>query len=276
MLGVPKDAQQTWITKLASRKEVHALIRVLRLQAIAGQVFKVVPLRRRLKSGIPYRVRWLESLLTADEIFSREIYGAAFADREIKTFIDVGCNVGYFPLYAAERTGRKDLRGLVVDGNEEMARESKWHVDQAGLSQTRVRHGLVGYPADVKEATFYVNPSNVASSAQPELNPNVPSKGESRAMTVPVVNLHEEWKKLAGDQRIDLLKIDVEGFECELLQNCRDVIALTDRIVLEWHKWVTTQAEVEKLLAEQGFRLRALISEDEHAGVAVYDRAPAN
>lgn len=254
---------------------VHTAIRVLKVQQIAARVFAVVPLKRRLKaSGLPYRVRFLESLLVADEIFEREIYGRALEGKEIRTFVDIGSNVGYFPLYIAERTGRKDVRGLLVDGNEEMVAEAQWHIENAGLSGTRVLHGVAGYPRGVEEATFYVNASNIASSAQPELNPNVPAKGESRAVHVKTVDVFEEWKSMAGDARIDLLKVDVEGFECELLRNSPEVLALTDRLVLEWHKWVTSQQEVEAILFEHGFVRRCFISEDEDAGVAVYDRRP--
>lgn len=276
MLGVPESSKSTLITKLASMPIVHKTIRVLRVQEIATRAFAIIPLQRRLrKSKLRYRVRHLESLLIADEIFGREIYREAFEGKDIQTFVDIGSNVGYFPLYVVEHTGQKDVRGLIVDANAEMARESRWHVDTAGLNYVHAVHGLVGCPSDVKEATFYVNASNVASSAQPELNPNVPAKGESRAVTVPAVDLLAEWRKLAGDRRIDLMKIDVEGFECDLLRNCADVLTITDRIVLEWHKWVTTQREVEQILSGYGFELRRVIAEDEHAGVGVYDRQPA-
>lgn len=276
MRGVPEASRPTILTRLAALPVVHRAIRVLRIQQLASTVFSAVPLKRQLKrSKLTYRVRHLESLLVADELFKREIYKEAFADRDIKTFVDVGSNVGYFPLYVVEHTGRKDVRGLVIDGNEAMARESRWHVDGAQLAGIRVRHGLVGHPKGVNEATFYVNASNVASSAQPTLNPNVPAKGASTAVTVPVIDIFEEWRKTEGDRRIDLMKIDVEGFECDLIKNCGDALAITDRIVIEWHKWMTTREEVAGLLAERGFELRRVISEDDDAGVAVFDRRPS-
>ena len=52
-------------------------------------------------------------------------------------------------------------------------------------------------------------------------------------------------------------------------------LALTDRLVLEWHKWVTSLDEVDGMLAERGLVRRCVITEDEHAGVAVYDRKPS-
>jgi FkbM family methyltransferase len=277
MLGVPSGSKPTWITKLAGMPVVHKAIKLLRVQQIASRVLTIVPVRRKLRtSGLTYRVRFLESLLIADEIFARAIYREAFEDKEVRTFMDLGSNVGYFPLFAVEHTGRRDLVGLVVDANEDMASESTWHVDANKLGSIRVRHGVVGYPPGETEATFYVNPSNVASSAQPVLNPNVPAKGESVAVKVPAVNLLDEWKQIAGDKRIDLMKVDIEGFECDFIKNASDALALVDRIVIEWHKWVTTRDEVDRLLGERGFDLRSVISEDPHCGVAIYDRRPVS
>jgi FkbM family methyltransferase len=273
MLGVPSGSKPTWITKLAGMPAVHKAIRLFRVQQIASRALTVVPMRRKLRrTNCSYRVRFLESLLIADEIFTREIYREAFEDMDVKTFMDLGSNVGYFPLYAVEHTGRRDLVGLVVDGNENMATESRWHVEQNNLGKVKVMHGVVGYPPGVTEATFFVNPSNVASSAQPVLNPDVPSKGESKPVTVPAVDVLAEWKKFAGDARIDLMKIDIEGFECDFIKNTTEALKLTDRVVLEWHKWVTGRDAVDELLAKQGFGLRKVISEDPHCGVAIYDR----
>lgn len=274
MLGVPKSAKPTLITKLAGMPIVHKAIRALRLQQIAKTALGVIPLKRKLhNSGCEYRVRHLESLLMADEIFSRKIYSEAFDDRDVHTFVDLGANVGYFTLYAAEHTGRRDLVGLAVDANASCTSEVSWHVEHNRLSRTKVMTGVAGYPPGVTSATFFVNPSNVASSAQPELNPDVPSKGESVPVTMPAIDVAAEWKKIAGDRRIDVLKVDVEGFECDLIRNSTELLSMTDRLVLEWHKWVTSLDEIDGLLETRGFKRHTIISEDPHCGVAIYDRA---
>lgn len=270
MLGVPKDAKATWITRLAGMPAVHHAIRILRVQPMAAKALSLRPVRRRLPKGVEYRVRFLESFLMADEIFSRQIYKEAFEGIDTHSFIDVGSNVGYFPCFAAELTGRRDLLGLAVDGNRTMADETRWHLEHNELTNVRSVWGIVGYPNDVKEATFYLNPSNVASSAQPVLNPNVPSKGTSKAIATPTVDLARAWKEHAGDRKIDVLKIDVEGFEREVLKTCGDVLEKTKSVVIEWHKWITTQDEVEALLRDRGFVRFRNISEDPHCGVAVY------
>lgn len=258
---------------LADRPAVHHAIALLRLQAVTKAVLSVRPvLRRTTKLGIEYRIQYLETFVIADEIFRRGTYDAAFDGIDVETFIDLGSNVGFFACYAAERMGRKDLIGLCVDANVKMTDETRWHIDRNVLSRTTAVQGLVGYPKDTKEATFYINASNVASSAQPTENPNVPAKGKTIAVTVPTVDLLAAWKERAGDRRIDLLKVDVEGFEAQVLRNIDDVLELTDNVVIEWHRWVSTREEVASILKSHGFELRHLIGEDIHAGVGVFSR----
>lgn len=262
----------TWIQKLTRVPALHHAIRVMRVQSVVRGVLGLRPIVRKLPSGIRYRVRHLESMVLADEIFRREIYRRALEGRKVETFVDLGCNVGYFPCYVAHFTGRRDVVGLAVDGNEAMVRETQWHVDYNGLSKVACHHGAVGFPKDVKEVDFYLAASNVASSAQPKQNPLVPEKGKLRKVRVPTVDLAEAWQRHAGDREIDVLKIDVEGSECDVLRTIPDVLKKTRAVVVEWHKWITTGNALEDVLGPLGFEREVLISEDEHAGVAVFVR----
>ena len=270
-----KNERQGLLTRLHESRLFHNAVRWFRVQQIAKSVLGVVPLSRTLRdSRLTYRLRNLESFLLAEEIFKGKVYRDAFDGAEVRTFVDLGCNVGFFVLYAAAQSqlGREVI-GLAVDGSAEMAEETRWHVARNELRNVRVDFGAAGFPADVHETTFYVNPSNVASSAQPVLNPNVPKKGDSVPVKVPVVHVHERWRSLHGDRRIDLLKIDVEGTECDLIRNEPALLAIADRIVIEWHKWVTSLDEVGGLLRAAGFSQRAVVGEDDNAGVAVFERA---
>jgi FkbM family methyltransferase len=273
MLGVPSFSKPTFLGKLAASPRFHQAIRTLRLLDLASGVLGKLPLRRTLDaSGVEYRVRYVESLLMADEIFKREIYREAFEGRKVETFIDLGSNVGYFTCYAAHVTNSRSLIGLAVDANPKMAAETAYHVAHNELRNVKAISGLVGYPADVKDATFYVNPSNISCSALPTLNPNVPAKGDPRPVTVPTVDLAAAWREHAGDRRVDLIKIDVEGFEREVLRTMPGILAVTDAVVIEWHKWVTPREEIDALLAGSGLALDHVVAEDPHCGVAFYRR----
>jgi FkbM family methyltransferase len=274
MLGVPEGQKPTLLSRIAAQPAFHKAVRTLRLLDIASGALSLRPVRRTLpKSGTRYRVRYVESFLMADEIFQREIYREAFEGRDVRTYIDIGSNVGYFPCYAAEYTGRHDLIGLSVDANPKMADETRWHIDTNGWPQVRGLSGVVGFANDVEEATFYINPSNISCSAQPVLNPNVPAKGDPVPTKVSTVHLIKEWKKHAGDRRVDLLKMDVEGFEREVLKTIPEVLDITDALVIEWHKWINGREELDGLIGKHGLKLKKIISEDPHCGVALYDRS---
>ncbi len=67
------------IATLAAMPSVHALIRTMRLQHAAGLLLDRLPIvRRTARNGVRYRVRYLESVMVADEIFKRRVYARAF------------------------------------------------------------------------------------------------------------------------------------------------------------------------------------------------------
>ena len=169
------------MSRLQLRPEFHRAIKALKLVELASKLLSIRPIRRTLPGGSRYRVRYGESLLMADEIFQRHVYQDPFVDRTVKTFIDLGSNVGYFTCYAADRIGR-DALGLAVNANPKMAEETKWHIDQNGWPRVKGLWAVVGYPSDMGEAPFFLNPSNISGSAT-VLNPNIPAKGEQTEIT---------------------------------------------------------------------------------------------
>jgi FkbM family methyltransferase len=268
------ESAESLLRRLVRQRFLHHLIRVFRIQALVRLALTVRPVVRRLpRTGIQYRIRHLESLVMADEIFRANCYAAAFEGRDVKTFIDAGCNVGFFACYAAEQAGGRDIIGLMVDASPDMVEESRWHISANGLTRVRAVQGAIGFPADVHEVTFFMAASNVASSAQPRQNPRVPAKGDLVESRVPTIQLIDAWRQHAGDAAIDLLKLDVEGSEIDAIRTNGALLKITRAVVLEWHKWVVTIDQVTTTLAEHGFQLERVISEDEDAGLAFFVRA---
>jgi FkbM family methyltransferase len=76
---------------------------------------------------------------------------------------------------------------------------------------------------------------------------------------VPVRRFSDRVKEL-GIRHIDLLKIDIEGGESELLVDAEDILAYTDRVILEYH--VVEQAKqnsfdaINDVLHRAGFEIR--------------------
>jgi FkbM family methyltransferase len=262
------------MSRLQLRPEFHRAIRALKLVELASALFKVRPLQRTLPGGSRYRVRYGESLLMADEIFKREVYRDPFLGRSARTFVDLGSNVGYFTCYAADRIG-KDAVGLAVDANPKMAAETQHHIETNGWSRVKGLWSVVGFPAEVEQAPFFLNPSNISGSAT-VLNPNIPAKGAQQEITVPTVDLDRAWRDHAGDAPVDVMKVDVEGFEVKVLDTIPELLRRTQSVVLEWHKWITSRDPVDDVLGRAGLRFVKVVTEDPHCGVALYERATRN
>lgn len=267
---MPSVTKPTLMSWLQLRPEFHKTIKALRLVELASKVLAVRPIKRRLPGGTQYRVRYGESFLMADEIFHREVYRDPFEGNQPKTFIDLGSNVGYFTCYAADRIGR-DAIGLAVDANPKMAEETRWHVEHNGWARVKPMWAVVGFSTETAEAPFFLNPSNISGSAT-VLNPNIPAKGKQTEISVPTIDLDRAWREHAGDLPVDVLKVDVEGFELKVLEGMPGLLKRVNRVVLEWHKWITPREPVDEVLARAGLRFVKVVTEDPHCGVAYYQR----
>ena len=261
----------TLMSRLHLSPQFHRAIKALKLVELASKMLSFRPLRRTLPNGTRYRVRYGESLLMADEIFNRQVYRDPFEGRDVRTFVDLGSNVGYFTCYAMERIQRADAFGISVDANPKMAAETAFHIESNGWGNVKGISGVVGFPSDVGEASFFLNPSNISGSAT-VLNPNIPAKGAQQEIKVPTVDLTKAWRDHAGDRRVDVLKVDVEGFEVKVLHTIPELLKRTDSVVLEWHKWITPRDPVDEVLGRAGLRFQKIVTEDPHCGVAYYSR----
>ena len=66
---------------------------------------------------------------------------------------------------------------------------------------------------------------------------------------------------LESYNRIELLKIDIEGAEIEVIKDCQDSLSHIDKIFVEYHSFSTSKQELDILLSimsKQGFRYKIL------------------
>lgn len=123
-------------------------------------------------------------------------------------FVDVGANIGYFTKLASELVG---ARGKVLAFEPMPSALRLLRMNTAGLSN------VIVYPVALSDrtgsATFYVRKKGDTSSLSPD--------GDATPVPVTVATLDEQ---LAGERRIDVMKIDVEGSELEVLRGGRRTI----------------------------------------------------
>ncbi|WFU69767.1 FkbM family methyltransferase [Bradyrhizobium sp. CB2312] len=163
-----------------------------------------------------------------------------------ETFVDVGANVGQLSLAAAVRVTRSG-RVIAIEAHPRICRYLQGNVRLNGLT-VEVHNTAVGSKdGELVFTDFRSDDMNFASVTPP------PSGATLR---VPVRPLDS----IVGDRRVDLLKVDVEGFEVDLLKgaaktvsNCRCLYIEDSELNLR--RAGTSRTELYDRLIDHGFEL---------------------
>ncbi len=260
------------IVELHRNRFANALVKVLQISRVVDVYLDRFLIRRTTPSGVVYWVESVPSLVVANEIFATDDYMKPVSRVRPRTIVDLGANVGYFPLLVAEITGSRTIEGLCIEPNPQLHRRIERHLEANGLSGVHLLKGLVAGDDAGPEADFFLSPSHIASTLTGEFSPRLPPRGRIRKIRVPVLDPAGEWHRRFGDRRIDLIKIDIEGAELLFLKAHRSFLSRTDAILLEWHTWVTTLEEILSLLVPLGFALESVGKVDTNAGTALFRR----
>ncbi len=191
--------------------------------------------------GPPFRFNDALAFVNAHEqIFRREIYRFV-TTRDAPLIIDGGANVGlgtawfkrHYPgarVLAFEPA--PDVFALLKANCQAFAPDAELLPKALWTAETTLRFRCEG--ADAGRLL-------PAGGAGPEV------------VEVPTVRLRDFL-----DQEVDLLKLDVEGVETELLEDCRDRLANVRNLFVEYHSFVGRPQTLDRLLAvlrEAGFRV---------------------
>jgi FkbM family methyltransferase len=260
--------------RLGRHRWLHGLVALLHIYPVAQSFLSRLPLYRRLKpSGVVYRVTSLDQFSIEYGMFRVEEYAPAIAGYPVKTFMDLGCNAGWFALWLTARGRDRLSPGLLVDANPRMVAEAAWHMKRNGLANCAVVHGAVGVRPGHSQTTFHIHTSSTASSVLPfQPGKQYPAKGTITDVTVPAVSIGPEWEARFGDTAVDLLKVDIEGTELDLIMYERTFIQKrVSRVVVEWHKWCNSLAQMDDRLVSIGFKRSGVYGETDTVGVAIYE-----
>jgi hypothetical protein len=96
--------------------------------------------------------------------------------------------------------------------------------------------------------------------------------GHVRKIKVPVVEIASEWQKFFPNERVHLLKVDIEGTEIDFLKANSKFLEQVDAVLIEWHCWITTLEEVTAILNPLHFALEGVCHVDQDAGTAFFRR----
>lgn len=146
------------------------------------------------------------------------------------TYLDVGANIGLTAITAA--VARPDLRIIAFEPVPSNANLLEQNVRANGISNCAVVHSAVG--SEQGHLTMSDNgPWSVVSAG---------------GVRVPVTTLDAYCAEHLAGVKIDLIKIDVEGYEPNVLANAQETIARWHPIVfMEFNAWVLVLAGTNPL-----------------------------
>jgi FkbM family methyltransferase len=142
-----------------------------------------------------------------------------FLRRDMVVF-DLGANVGVYALHAAKRAAAVHA----FEANPGLARFLHLNQSRNGLRNLRVNMVAVGETAG--ESLFRVDPVNLGQSHV--LGSAEPSHG---AVRVPIVRL-DDYAAAEGIDRVDFVKLDIEGYELPALRGFVHTLRANPWIVL--------------------------------------------
>jgi FkbM family methyltransferase len=180
------------------------------------------------------------------------------------TVLDIGANIGVFSM----RQARRGARVYAFEPNPECFRRLTSAIDANRLSDmiTAFNCALGAVPG----IGLLTVSTNTCTGSVMAVRP----AGDVSRITVEVKSLDGVLASL-GLKRIDLVKIDVEGAEVDVLQGASEVLAMVNRIVLEYHSEQLLEAVVA-YLSGFGFKQRLLTCAKPNLGIVYLQRAPAH
>jgi FkbM family methyltransferase len=162
--------------------------------------------------------------LDLSDLIQRSIYLGVFEPEESAhvtsylkrgmTFVDVGANVGYYTLMAASLVGQD---GLVIafEPSPYAFGRLQETIDSNSISQ--VRAICAGLAEQAGEIDLFVPIQS--GNYTPTMVPN----GGGRAVRVPIETL-DDYLRRNAIETVDLMKIDVEGFEPNILMGAKSYL----------------------------------------------------
>ena len=144
-------------------------------------------------------------------------------------FIDLGANIGYWSLYFSQLKLAKQI--ISIEPNPECYRILEQNVLINNLKNVVIVNKAIGTESDSSEVNFYV-PSKKGGHAGGSL---LKFSNNSNMFKVKTISVKDCLSLIDNPDLITLYKIDVEGFEKEVLKQIKAQDTNNNKIIYEDH-----------------------------------------
>lgn len=200
------------------------------LRAYVGAAPHAFPLEVRTRAGTRFSVADRHDAATAWMVFCRREYPVP---RDARCIVDLGANYGAFTLLAAREAPL--ARIVAVEPHPQAFSRLETHVQGNGLA-ARVECWPVAVAAREGDRWMSADPRDAGPSRGIHPPGSTPDRAFATVRALPFPALLERVLAAAGAERIDLLKMDVEGAEHEIVPHLTPaVLAPVRRWAMEYH-----------------------------------------
>ena len=222
-----------------------------------------LPATVHLRNGMAFQLDEFYDIETLWQVWFRRVYRVRDSDR---TIVDAGANIGLFSTYAASQA--PESRVWAIEPFPATFARLERSVRQNGLAE-RVDCSCLALAGEKGERTMA---SSAMASDLRYLLPAGTATGD--AVPVPALTLGEFFDRNDLD-RVDLLKMDIEGAEYEVLAAAsRDTLRRIRRLNIEYHAprgAAGSKAMLVDLLSRHGLRLVDDTGRKSNYGIAYFE-----
>lgn len=191
--------------------------------------------------GKPLRFADAASLLSSyKSIFEQEIY--AFRPESSPVILDCGANIGLAILYWKRLFPESVIWGFEPD--RDIYELLCWNCDAHDIKDVT----LIDKAVWSQETTIQFKKEGADAG-------HIVNKEEHT--TEPLITIETVRLRDYLDQRIDLLKLDIEGAEVEVLLDCEQYLDSVNHLFVEFHSYIGRRQQLDeilRILSRVGFR----------------------
>ncbi|HXQ69589.1 MAG TPA: FkbM family methyltransferase [Pyrinomonadaceae bacterium] len=226
-----------------------------------GNLLKLV-MRKPFRGEVLLRERGSDTL-TFTEVIQQEVYKEVVtAVRDCHTVIDLGANIGLASRYFADHF--PNCKILAVEPNPSTYEILLLNVDRlVANGRCRTLRAAVWGSEKTLTGEAVDDPDHFSAFAVHE---TVAASGEESIAGWPMSKLIAD----SGFERVDLLKVDIEGAEVELFKGNVDWLQQVRTIAIEFHDNSREECGFDDLMKEYGFRV---VDSGSHTVLALKDNS---
>ena len=174
-------------------------------------------------------------------------------DPSTRTIFDVGANCGLFSAFAATAFPNAEITAF--EPAADLA-----SVMKLNLAGTKVRVVQAAVSDRPGIATLYVNPAAQQTNSLNRSAVDIFASEAIRKEQVPTIVL-DEFAVQEGIASIDVLKVDVQGFEGAVFRGARSILPNVQKLVVE-STWmdISSVAGIHEFARHYGFRYGAVVN----------------